>query len=326
MLKDTFNRNHNYLRISLTDNCNFRCTYCMPDTDMHFHPEDHLMQPDEIYALAKIFTGLGVNKIRLTGGEPLVRKDAKKIIAMLGSLGTELSITTNALLVDRYIDTLQQAHIHSLNISLDTLDADKFAMITRRNGFKTVWRNMHLLLDAGFHVKVNCVVMRGVNDCELQDFVRLTKDLPLHIRFIEFMPFAGNHWQDNKVFTYGEMLDAIAAEFEFIKIKDAAHDTARKYKVLNHSGTFAVISTMSAPFCGSCNRMRLTADGKMKNCLFSTTETDLLSALRKGEDVVQLIRQNILDKKEMLGGQFTPQYHEIDTGEIKNRSMISIGG
>ncbi|MBP9548910.1 MAG: GTP 3',8-cyclase MoaA [Chitinophagales bacterium] len=326
MLLDNFHRNHNYLRISLTDNCNFRCTYCMPDEDMQFHPEDKLMQADEIFSFAKIFTDLGVNKIRLTGGEPLVRKDAEQIITQLATLKTDLSITTNAFLVDRYISTFQKAGMRSLNVSLDTLDADKFAMITRRNKFNTVWNNIELLLAANFHVKLNCVVMHGVNDAEINDFVQLTKNLPLHIRFIEFMPFTGNHWQHEKVFTYHQMLETIANEFEFIKLQDGKHDTAKKYKVLNHAGTFAVISTMSAHFCSSCNRMRLTADGKMKNCLFSKTETDLLSALRNGEDIESLIRKNILDKKEMLGGQFTPQFQEIDAEEIKNRSMISIGG
>ena len=293
---------------------------------MDFHPEEKLMQASEIDALAKIFVQLGVNKIRLTGGEPLVRSDAAEIITTLAKYPVELTLTTNAFLVDRFIPVLKDAGVRSLNVSLDTLDADKFAVITRRNKFEKVYANMLLLMEQGFRVKLNCVVMHGVNDMEINAFVRLTKDLPLHVRFIEFMPFTANHWQAEKVVTFKQMLDTIATEFEFIKLQDAKHDTAKKYKVLNHAGTFSVISTMSAPFCNTCNRMRLTADGKMKNCLFSKAETDLLTALRNGEDVEALIRKNILDKKEMLGGQFTPNFQEIHAEEIQNRSMIAIGG
>ncbi|MFN3940087.1 MAG: GTP 3',8-cyclase MoaA, partial [Chitinophagales bacterium] len=303
-----------------------RCSYCMPDEEMDFYPEEKLMQAHEIDALAKIFVQLGVNKIRLTGGEPLVRSDAGEIITTLAKYPVELTLTTNAFLIDRFIPTLKNADVRTLNVSLDTLDADKFSIITRRNKFDKVYSNIMLLMKEGFRVKVNCVVMKGINENEINDFVRLTKEMPLHIRFIEFMPFTANRWQSEKVYTFKEILNTVTTEYAFIKLQDAKHDTAKKYKVLNHEGTFAVISTMSAPFCNTCNRMRLTADGKMKNCLFSKTETDLLSALRNGQDVEALIRQNILDKKEMLGGQFTTNFQEIQTDQIANRTMISIGG
>ncbi|KRP13001.1 MAG: cyclic pyranopterin phosphate synthase MoaA [Sphingobacteriales bacterium BACL12 MAG-120813-bin55] len=325
MLKDTFGRQHDYLRISLTDNCNFRCAYCMPDEEIDTLPEVRLMQADEIFTLASIFTDLGVKKIRLTGGEPLIRKDAAAIMERLSSLPVELTITSNAFLADRFISTFRKAGMRSLNVSLDTLHADKFVLLTRRDKFQQVWNNIQLLLREGFRVKLNCVVMKGVNSDEICQFVELTKALPLHVRFIEFMPFDKNNWQDKRVFTWHEILEAVSEKYIFKKLTDDPHDTAKKYRVPGHMGTFAVISTMSAPFCSTCNRMRLTADGKMKNCLFSSGETDLLQALRRGEDVEQLIRQNILDKKEKLGGQME-DYTTTDPGTILNRTMISIGG
>lgn len=325
MLKDTFGRQHDYLRISLTDNCNFRCAYCMPDEEIDTLPEVRLMQADEIFTLASIFTDLGVKKIRLTGGEPLIRKDAAAIMERLSSLPVELTITTNAFLADRYISTFRKAGMRSLNVSLDTLSADKFVLLTRRDKFHQVWNNIQLLLREDFRVKLNCVVMKGVNSDEICHFVELTKAWPLHVRFIEFMPFDKNNWQDKRVFTWHEILETVSEKYIFEKLTDDPHDTAKKYRVPGHMGTFAVISTMSAPFCTTCNRMRLTADGKMKNCLFSSGETDLLQALRRGEDVEQLIRQNILDKKEKLGGQME-DYTTADPGTILNRTMISIGG
>ena len=297
----------------------------MPDEEIDTLPEARLMQADEIFALASIFTDLGVKKIRLTGGEPLIRKDAAAIMEQLSSLPVELTITSNAFLADRFISTFRKAGMRSLNVSLDTLHADKFVLLTRRDKFQQVWNNIQLLLREGFRVKLNCVVMKGVNSDEICQFVELTKALPLHVRFIEFMPFDKNNWQDKRVFTWHEILEAVSEKYIFKKLTDDPHDTAKKYRVPGHMGTFAVISTMSAPFCTTCNRMRLTADGKMKNCLFSSGETDLLQALRRGEDVEQLIRQNILDKKEKLGGQME-DYTTADPGTILNRTMISIGG
>lgn len=326
MIIDSHNRIHNYLRISLTDNCNFRCFYCMPDEEYDFTPASRLMQPDEIVALAKTFVDLGVNKIRLTGGEPLVRKDAAEIIIALSQLPVTLTITTNGTRLHEYADVLQQANISSLNISLDTLQPDKFQLITRRDQFKTVYNNIQQMVSKNFHVKINVVVMKGLNDAEINDFIEWTKDTPVHIRFIEFMPFSGNKWTSNKVFTLQQILKVIEEKYSYFPLKNEKHDTAKKYMVPGHAGTFAVISTMSENFCGDCNRMRLTADGKMKNCLFSNEETDLLSALRKGEDVVPLIHQNIYAKAKELGGQFTKDFEHLHAEDIHNRSMITIGG
>jgi len=326
MLIDSHHRVHNYLRISLTDNCNLRCFYCMPEEDYEFTPHSRLMQPEEIESLAKLFVDNGVNKIRLTGGEPLVRKDAADIILRLAKLPVKLTLTTNATRLHDFVTALEAAKVSSLNISLDTLDPDKFNIITRRNNFTKVMDNIQLMIERNFHVKVNVVVMKGMNDQEINDFIAWTKDTPIHVRFIEFMPFEGNRWTSNQVFTWGEMLEEISGKYKPIALPGDVHDTAKKYKIEGHLGTFAVISTMSSPFCGACNRLRLTADGKMKNCLFSKEETDLLSALRGGQDVLALIKNSIASKAKELGGQFTKDFEKIHTEDLQNRSMISIGG
>jgi cyclic pyranopterin phosphate synthase len=170
------------------------------------------------------------------------------------------------------------------------------------------------------------VVMKGLNENEINDFIEWTKDTAVHIRFIEFMPFSGNRWTSNKVVTLQQILDVVKQKYAYIRLTDEKHDTAKKYMVPGHAGTFAVISTMSANFCGDCNRIRLTADGKMKNCLFSKDETDLLTAFRQGENVIPLIHQSIRSKAKELGGQFTPDFEQLHTADINNRSMITIGG
>ena len=326
MITDSYNRVHDYLRISLTDNCNLRCFYCMPEEEYTFTPASQLMQVNEIRKLAEIFVKEGVKKIRLTGGEPLVRKDAAEIILSLSELPVNLAITTNGTRLHEFLEVLKKAKISSINISLDTLQEDRFKLITRRDHFNTVMNNIRLMIDNGFHVKVNVVVMKGLNDKEINDFVEWTRHEPIHIKFIEFMPFEGNRWTSNKVFTLQEILDVIAEKYLFVKLNPELHDTAKKFMVPGHAGTFAVISTMSENFCGDCNRMRLTADGKLKNCLFSRSETDLLGALRSGQPIEPLIHSNIMRKAKELGGQFSNDFEHIDTSEISNRSMITIGG
>jgi cyclic pyranopterin phosphate synthase len=206
------------------------------------------------------------------------------------------------------------------------LKPEKFQLVTRRNQFEQVMKNIQLLLKKDFHVKLNVVVMSGLNDNEINDFIEWTKFTPVHVRFIEFMPFSGNRWTSNKVFTMQQMLDVIEEKYSFIRLKDEVHDTAKKYMVPGHAGTFAIISTMSANFCGDCNRIRLTADGKMKNCLFSKDEIDLLTALREGREILPLIHSGIQKKAKELGGQFTPDFEHIHAEDIHNRSMITIGG
>ncbi|MDP2336785.1 MAG: GTP 3',8-cyclase MoaA [Bacteroidota bacterium] len=327
MLTDKFNRVHDYLRISLTDKCNLRCSYCNPvDMPKGYFASMPRMTAEEIDRIVSVFVKEGVKKIRLTGGEPLVRKDAREIIERLSEYPVELAISTNGFLVHEYLDTFKLAGIKSVNVSLDSLNREVFFSITKRDEFNRIRDNIHLLLKNNFHVKINMVVMKNINDSELIDFVRWTRDFPLHVRFIEFMPFTGNQWSGEKVFSYYEMLQLISSNFDFMKLPDEKHDTAKKYFVPDHKGTFSFISTMSEPFCVGCNRMRLTADGKMKNCLFSTNEADILSALRNGRDIVPLIKHCISEKKESLGGQFSSIYEIVDASKINNRSMINIGG
>lgn len=326
MLVDKYKRVHDYLRISLTDSCNFRCQYCMPDENIQCLPNKHLMQVEEIQEIAETFVGLGVNKIRLTGGEPMVRKEFSTILHNLSELPVEISITTNAVLAHKYLDDLKSAGIRSVNISLDTLNAETFKAITKRDQFQLVWNNILLLLKNDFRVKINAVAIEGIIEKEILDFVALTKDLPLHVRMIEFMPFEGNHWDSKKVITAGQMLKWVQEEYDMVKLKDEPHATAKKYKAIGHKGTFAFITTMTEHFCGDCNRMRLTADGKMKNCLFGSEEMDILGTLRKGEDIVPLIRNSVKRKHPVMGGQFGKSYKDAEASELTNRSMIRIGG
>jgi cyclic pyranopterin phosphate synthase len=326
LLTDKFGRFHDYLRISLTDSCNLRCQYCMPEEDMHFMKRENLMTADEINTLAGLFVQHGVRKIRLTGGEPLVRKDAGKIIRMLGRYPVQLALTTNGVFIDRFIDDFKAAGLRSVNISLDSLNPEVNQQITRRPHLTTVVKHIELLVSEGFRVKVNMVVMKGINEFEIPDFVNWGKSLPIHIRFIEFMPFDGNGWSANKVFTHQQILELLSDKLTFDKLQDEPHDTARAYQVRGYNGTFAVISTMSQPFCETCNRIRLTADGKFKNCLFSQTETDLLTPLRKGDPIETLIKEAILSKHARLGGQLADDYFETDASNLHNRSMITIGG
>jgi cyclic pyranopterin phosphate synthase len=298
----------------------------MPEEEYDFTPASRLMQPWEIETLAKLFVEQGVKKIRLTGGEPLVRKDAAQIISSLGKLPVELAITTNGTRVHEMLPVLKEANIKTINISLDTLQPDKFLLVTRRDLFHQVRSNIELLLHHGFHVKINAVVMKGFNDGEINDFIAWTTHIPVQVRFIEFMPFSGNRWTSNKVFSLNEVLEVVGKQYSFLPVQGETNDTAKHFAVPGHVGSFAVISTMSAPFCSTCNRMRLTADGKLKNCLFSTGETDLLSALRNGEDVLPLIHASIKSKAKSLGGQFSGTFEKLEAGTIHNRSMITIGG
>lgn len=326
MIIDKYNRVHDYLRISLTDNCDLRCFYCMPEEEYQFTPPAQLMQPNEIEAIARVFVAAGVKKIRLTGGEPLVRKDCKEILERLGGLPVALTITTNGTLLHDYIPYLQKAGIRSLNLSLDTLQPEKFLFITKRDKHALVMRNINLLLQQEMHVKVNVVVVRGVNDDEIIDFARWTRDLPIQVRFIEFMPFDKNKWNQQKVISLQEIIQRVAAEFPIEPIERAPNETAKNYRIPGHKGQLAIISTMTSPFCGDCNRIRLTADGKMKNCLFSQAETDILGAFRRGEDILPLLHQNIQAKQPALGGQFTTAMDQIAADDLQNRSMIRIGG
>ena len=329
ILTDDFGRKHNYLRISLLEKCNLRCTYCMPADGIALSPKASLMTADEIFAVAQTFVENGVDKIRLTGGEPLLRKDFPEIVSKLAALNASLSITTNGILIDRHIEVLKQANIKKINLSLDTLVSSKFHSITLRNQFEKVIDNLHLLLDHDFQVKVNVVLMKGFNENEIIDFVQLTKFLPLSIRFIEFMPFAGNEWDRSKMVSQKEILSQVEECFSLDKIQkldDEKNFTSRTYKIKGFQGNFGIISSITNPFCDGCNRIRLTANGKIKNCLFSNSETDLLTAFRKGESITELISESIKNKKKVRAGMVTISEMDDPALHFDNRSMIAIGG
>ena len=329
ILTDDFGRKHNYLRISLLEKCNLRCTYCMPADGIALSPKASLMTAEEIFSLAKIFVENGVDKIRLTGGEPLLRKDFPEIISKLATLETSLSITTNGILIDRHIEALKEANIKKINLSLDTLVSSKFHTITLRNQFEKVIDNLHLLLNHDFHVKVNVVLMKGFNENEITDFVQLTQFLPISVRFIEFMPFAGNQWDRSKMVSQNEILSEVNNVFpsqEIQKLEDEKNFIARTYKIKGFQGDFGIISSITNPFCDGCNRIRLTANGKIKNCLFSNSETDLLTALRNGESITDLISESIKNKKKVRAGMVTVSEMDDPTLHFDNRSMIAIGG
>jgi molybdenum cofactor biosynthesis protein A len=329
ILTDDFGRKHNYLRISLLEKCNLRCTYCMPADGITLSPKASLMTAEEIFAIAQTFVANGVDKIRLTGGEPLLRKDFPEIVAKLSALEVSLSITTNGILIDRYIDVLKQAGIKKINLSLDTLVASKFHSITLRNQFEKVIDNLHLLLNHEFQVKVNVVLIKGFNDNEIVDFINLTESLPVSVRFIEFMPFAGNEWDRSKMVSQHEIVSQTETFFtpdKIQKLEDEKNFTARNYKIKGFQGDFGIISSITNPFCDSCNRIRLTANGKIKNCLFSNSETDLLSAFRNGESITELISASIKNKKKVRAGMVTISEMDDPALHFDNRSMITIGG
>ena len=329
LLTDSHGRDHAYLRISLIERCNLRCSYCMPEEGVKLSPRSHLMSYEEIYTIAQTFVKHGVTKIRLTGGEPLIRKDIGVILEKLSSLPVELSITTNAVIVDKFIDVLKKHGVHSINVSLDSLDKEKFRQITRRDEFDRVYKNILLLVAEGFHVKVNAVLMKGFNEDEIIHFIELTKDLPVSIRFIEFMPFDGNKWDMNKMVSYKAIMEYVGAHYsekQIERLQDAPNDTSKNYKITDYQGSFAIISSVTNPFCDTCNRLRLTANGQLKNCLFSSTESDLLTSLRAGKDIEPIIKKAVLAKFKVRGGMDTLEKLKDPKFHSQNRSMITIGG
>jgi len=329
MIKDQQNRVHDYLRISLTERCNLRCFYCMPEGGVELVPKSHLMTYEEILAIATIFVEMGIKKIRLTGGEPLIRKDANVIIEALGQLPIELGITTNGIIVDRFISSFKKAGLKAVNVSLDTLDRDKFALVTKRDDFEKVRKNIDLLLAEGFLVKINVVLIRAINFDEIIDFINVTEHKNLQIQFIEFMPFDGNKWDWEKGISLAEIIEKANAHYQesnVLRIQDKPNDTAVNYKIKGYKGSFSVISTITNPFCSTCNRIRLTANGRIKNCLFSTGETDLLTPFRAGEDIQALILKSIQSKAPERGGWESLEEFSKPENHGQNRSMILIGG
>jgi len=299
----------------------------MPDEPFKSTPSIELMNSQEIFEISRVFVAqFGINKIRITGGEPLVRSDFGAIIEQLSTLGTSIGITTNGVLLHKYFDLFDKCGVKNLNISIDSLEREKFKYITKRDFFQTVWDNIKESIKRGFNVKLNVVVMRGFNEDEIPEFVALSHHYPIEVRFIEFMPFSGNSWEKNKVIPISEMLILVSKHFTCEKVEDSKNDTSRKYKINKESkGVFGFISTMSNSFCAACNRIRITSDGKMKNCLFGADEFDLLKSFRENKDLTELIKFGILKKHKEKGGQFD-EMETVENQNIINRSMIKIGG
>ncbi|RKP15081.1 hypothetical protein BJ684DRAFT_22371 [Piptocephalis cylindrospora] len=310
-LFDQHNRFHDYLRISLTERCNLRCTYCMPEEGVQLTPSEKLLSREEIERVARLFVSKGVRKIRLTGGEPTVRKDLLDIVeslAQLKSQGLEsLAMTTNGIALRRTAEPLALAGLDTLNVSLDTLDPHKYVLMTRRKGLERVLENLERASSMGMQtVKINCVIIRGVNDTEVTDFVALTKTWPISVRFIEYMPFGGNRWEKRKLVPYKELLNRIEERFGKVeKILDDPNDTSKGFRVPGYAGTIGFISSMTNHFCGTCNRLRITADGNLKVCLFGDNEISLRDAMRSGMtdgQLHQLISDSVKRKKKQHAG------------------------
>lgn len=326
MLMDGFGRFHTYLRISLTERCNLRCQYCMPAEGVELTHHPQILTHHEILRLANLFVSSGVDKIRLTGGEPTVRKDISDICLDLSSLKglKTLAITTNGITLARQLPMLKQSGVTNLNISLDTLVPAKFEFMTRRKGHHRVIDSINAAVDLGYNpVKVNCVVMRGFNDDEICDFVNLTRDKPINVRFIEFMPFDGNVWNVKKLVPYSEMLDKVGKQFPGLKrLHDHRTETAKNFQIDGHIGTVSFITSMTEHFCAGCNRLRLLADGNLKVCLFGPSEVSLRDPLRCGagdEELREIIGAAVKRKKASHAGMF-------DIAKTANRPMIHIGG
>ncbi|XP_055913246.1 molybdenum cofactor biosynthesis protein 1-like [Eupeodes corollae] len=324
-LTDSFGRHHTYLRISLTERCNLRCKYCMPADGVPLSPKSHLLTIDEIYYLAKIFVEQGIRKIRLTGGEPTIRRDIVTIIEKLKQIpGLEnVGITTNGLVLTRLLVPMQRAGLDAINVSLDTLKPHKFEEITRRKGWERVIAGLDLAIQLGYKPKINCVLMKNFNEDEICDFVEFTKDRNVDVRFIEYMPFSGNKWQTDRLMSFKETLDVIRKQFpNFEPLENGPNDTSKAFTVPGYKGQVGFITSMTEHFCGTCNRLRLTADGNIKVCLFGNKEFSLRDAIRNNcseEDLIELISTAVQRKKKRHAGM-------LNLSQMENRPMILIGG
>lgn len=335
---------------------------------MPLSPDRELLTTPEIIMLSSIFVSQGVNKIRLTGGEPTVRRDILPLMHQLGSLRPyglkQLCITTNGISLHRKLDSMIDSGLTGVNLSLDTLDPWQFQIMTRRKGFDAVQKSIDRILElnklgAGIKLKINCVVMRGLNDREIIPFVELTREKDLEVRFIEYMPFDGNKWNKGKMFSYNEMLDVIRAEYPGLhKVRDGKNDTSKTWKIPGFEGRLGFVTSMTHNFCGSCNRLRITSDGNLKVCLFGNAEVSLRDILRKSnsgepidEEAFEAMKQIEMNRRQGLRGTsdaplgMAPNEAELldiigmavkrkkakhagigQLEHMKNRPMILIGG
>ena len=326
-LVDTFGRGHNNLRISVTDRCNLRCTYCMPES-VAFLPRGELLTFEEIERFVRVAAPLGIDKLRLTGGEPLVRKDLPRLVGRLVGIGgiADVGLTTNGLLLAGAARALRAAGLERINVSLDTLDPGRFRELTRRDGLEQVIEGILAAKAAGFDpIKLNAVAIRGVTEPDVVPLARFAREHGLGLRFIEYMPLdAGNLWERGKVLYAADILDLLAAEIGPLAPAPGQdpRSPAADYDFLDGRGRVGLIASVSRPFCMSCNRLRLTAEGKLRNCLFAHDETDVRALIRGGapdEAIAAALRASVAAKWEG---------HEINTARFikPERLMHSIGG
>ena len=327
-LLDSFNRVHTNLRISVTDRCNIRCFYCMPADNVVFMDRKNLLDFEEIERFVRVAVTLGVNKVRLTGGEPLVRRELHKLVEKIAVIEgiRDVGVTTNGILLADQAADLYAAGLRRINVSLDALDAEKFKEITRREGYEKVLEGIQAAQDVGFDpVKINAVSIRGMTEDQIIPFGRFAREAGVQIRFIEFMPLdADNAWEREKVLFAHEIIEKLSQEImPLVPVgEDNPHAPANDFVFQDGVGHVGFIASVSQPFCSNCDRFRLTADGKLRNCLFSLEETDIKSILRGGgsdEDVVQAIRECVAAKNEG---------HQINSAQFiqPDRPMHSIGG
>jgi cyclic pyranopterin phosphate synthase len=325
-LIDTFGRVHNNLRISVTDRCNLRCTYCMPE-EVVFMDRRELLSFEEITRFVQIAVPLGIDKIRLTGGEPLMRRDLPRLVRMLSEVEgiRDIGLTTNGILLADQAQLLYDAGLRRINISLDTLDPQRFRELVRRDGLERVLEGIAAAKRAGFRpIKVNAVSIRGITEHEVVPLARFAREHGLEMRFIEYMPIGADHWERSKVYFAHEIMEQIEREVApLVPVDDYdPRAPAMEFQYTDGGGRIGIIASVSRPFCMSCNRVRLTADGKLRNCLFALNEVDVKRLLRENVDpklIEDVIRQNVHDKWEG---------HEINTSRFIKplRTMHAIGG
>ena len=304
-LIDNFGRQISYVRLAVTDRCNLRCQYCMPAHGIDIVPRKELLTYKEMYRLIRVLTELGVNKVRLTGGEPFARKDFMSFLEMLSynDLLEEINITTNGALVANHIETLEKLEkIKNINLSIDSLDTHKFAKITRRDVFPEVYKTFELLENSSLNLKLNVVVQSGFNTDEINDFVALTKDKNIAVRFIEEMPFNGKGQRDIKEnWNYNKIIAEIKSKYNVENIISEKSSTSRNFSIENHQGTVGIIPAFTRTICNDCNRIRITSTGTFKNCLFDDGVFNLRDFIRNGasnDDLKELFLSLIKEKPE----------------------------
>jgi cyclic pyranopterin phosphate synthase len=324
-LVDPFGRTFGDLRISITDRCNFRCTYCMPEEGMQWLPRSEVLTFEEIERLARIFVErYGVRGIRLTGGEPTVRAHLPVLVEKLARLGADLAMTTNGATLRHLAHGLREAGLRRVNISLDSLDRSRFEQMTRRDELLNVLDGIEAAVEAGFEpVKINAVVQRGVNDDEIVDLATFGRERGVEVRFIEFMPLdATGHWVNDDVVGQDEIVAAISAVYPLEQVPARGAAPADRWRYLDGAGTVGVIPTVTKPFCGDCDRVRLTAEGQFRTCLFATDEFDLRAAMRAGEDDDQLAARI----ERAVGTKWAGHRINQVTFTRPTRTMSQIGG